>query len=562
MITNHKQFYSYIALAGMFLLASSTLLIWKQQKRTSGLLDELAKEIQLKKADLANLPAQSNTVSEAVEQGERRSVNWAGLPAQCKDSVVQVFTQAAEFNWLEPYKSPNHGEMYGSAFFINEEGELITNAHVINQSKAICIQVPSLGKARLDVDIIAVAPERDLALLRLQPQSLEKLKKTLKKVSYLTWGDADALRRGDKIMTLGYPLGQQFLKSTKGVVSGRQNLQTPMGQMHLIQIDAPINPGNSGGPSLNEYGEVVGVNSMAAPDAQNVGWIIPSPEVKLFLRQVKKGTPDPKTGIIFLRKPFLGIHYNYASESLTQFLGNPLPGGLYIFQVYEGSPLTKVGLKSGDMLYAINNYPVDVYGEMNVPWSEDKISLLDFISRIEWGDTVSLTYYRKGKKHEATFVLEPNKLLSVRRYYPGYEDIDYQVIGGLTLMELTINHIPLLLGASPELTRFVDIKNQIEPVLIVTNLFPDSQAARVHTLLPGTLIKEVNNIPVKTLGDLRKALSSGIKNDFLTIKTSNNIFAVLPMRVVLEDEKRLSRNYFYPINQTTQDLIQQLANLA
>ena len=550
MMNQKKHVYGLIATITFFVVVSGGFVLWRNQTKTDAFLHELAQELRIKAPDI-----KKTVTTEEIDKVAIKTTNWSDLPAQCKDSVVQVFTQAAEFNWLEPYKSPNHGEMYGSAFFISEEGDLITNAHVINQSKALSIQVPSLGKSRLDVDIIAVAPERDLALLRLQPQALEKLKKALGKVSFLKLGNADLLRRGDKIMTLGYPLGQQFLKSTKGVVSGRQNLQTPMGQMHLIQIDAPINPGNSGGPSLNDCGEVVGVNSMAAPDAQNVGWIIPSPEVALFLRQIKKGTADPKTGIILLRKPFLGIHYNYASENLTKFLGNPLPGGLYIFQIYEGSPLAKVGMKSGDMLYTINKYPVDVYGEMNVPWSEDKISLLDFVSRIEWGDKVSLTYYRNGTKHDTSFVLEPKKLLAVRRYFPGYEDIDYQVIGGLTVMELAINHIPLLLGISPELTRFIDIKNQVEPVLVVTNLFPDSQAARVHTLAPGTLIKEINNKEVKSLADFRKALFDGLKNDFLTIKTSNNIFAVLPMRVVLEDEKRLSRNYFYPLNETTQELI-------
>ncbi len=550
MMNQKKQLHIYIAFVVLCISFLGSFLLWKKQHKTESYIQELAQELRAKTPDIKKVNS-----TEDNDKIAPRVKNWSDLPAQCKDSVVQVFTQAAEFNWLEPYKSPNHGEMYGSAFFISEEGDLITNAHVINQAKALSIQVPSLGKSRLDVDIIAVAPERDLALLRLQPQALEQLKKSLHKVSYLKLGNADLLRRGDKIMTLGYPLGQQFLKSTKGVVSGRQNLQTPMGQMHLIQIDAPINPGNSGGPSLNESGEVVGVNSMAAPDAQNVGWIIPSPEVNLFLRQVKKGIPDPKTGIILLRKPFLGIHYNYASENLTKFLGNPLPGGLYIFQIYEGSPLAKVGMKSGDMLYTINNYPVDVYGEMNVPWSEDKISLLDFISRIEWGDKISLTYYRNGKKQNANFILEPKKLLSVRRYFPGYEDIDYQVIGGLTVMELSINHIPLLLGISPELTRFIDIKNQIEPVLVITNLFPDSQAAKVHTLAPGTLIKEINNKEVKSLADFRKALFDGLKNDYLTIKTSNNVFAVLPMRLVLQDEKRLSRNYFYFLNETTQELI-------
>lgn len=554
---NQKKYFSLfvITAVGVITLFLCSAEYWLSKKQDT--FDSLAVQLEEKTNALEKKINSLALLEKQKESATTKLFNWADLPAKYKNSVVQVFTQAAEFNWLEPYKSPNHGEMSGSAFFINQEGDLITNAHVINQAKAISIQVPSLGKCRLDVDIVAVAPERDLALLRLQPKSLEKLKQSLSKVSCLTLGDSDLLRRGDKVMTLGFPLGQQFLKSTKGIVCGRQNLQTLLGQMHLIQIDAPINPGNSGGPSLNEAGEVVGVNSLGALEAQNVAYIIPSVEVKLFLRQIKKHKPDEKTGIIFLRKPFLGLYYNYASESLTSFLGNPPPGGLYLFQIYSGSPLAKIGIQSGDMLYSINGYPLDVYGEMNVPWFDDKISLLDFMSRIEWGEKLDIVYYRKGKKHTASFTLEPSKLPAVRRFYPGYEDIDYQVIGGLTIMQLAINHIPLLLQAAPELTRFIDIKNQMDPVLIITNLFPDSQAARVHTLMPGTIIKEVNGKETKTLQELREALFDGLKTGFLTIKTSNNVFAALSMEAVIKDEPRLSRNYFYHINTVTQQLIDQ-----
>ncbi len=554
MLTEKKtSLYARVGISA--LLATGICYVWLQNRQIQKTVAQLQSNASGKQELINQSPETKQTQQTSTENSSEQFVNWSALPAKYKNSVVQVFNQAAEFNWLEPYKTPNHGEMYGSAFFINQEGDLITNAHVVSQSKALSVQVPSLGKARLDVDIIAVAPERDLALLRLQPHSLIKIEKELKKIIPLSFGNSDTIKRGDKVMALGYPLGQQFLKSTKGVVSGRQNIPTPMGQMHLIQIDAAINPGNSGGPSINYNGDVIGVNSMIAPDAQNIGWIIPSSEVQLFIKQARRTAPAKDSGIIFLRKPFIGIQYHHASDAIRTFLGNPAPGGLYIFHVYSGSPLTKIGLTAGDMLYSINNNAIDVYGEMNVPWSEDKISLLDFLTRLDWNDEISMTFYRKGKRHNVRFNLEPCKPLSVRRYYPGYEKIDYQVIGGLTIMELAINHIPLLLSICPELTRFADIKNQAEPTLVITNLFPDSHAARLHTLAPGTLIKEVNNQKVFTLADLRNALIAGVKSDFLTIKTSNDIFAALPLKELVKDERRLSSNYFYPLNQTTQKLL-------
>ena len=83
------------------------------------------------------------------------------------------------------------------------------------------------------------------------------------------------VRRSDEVLALGYPLGQQSLKSTTGVISGREQ--------HLIQMSAAINPGNSGGPLLNVNGEVVGINSAIIQGAQNVGYIIPINDLKMRL---------------------------------------------------------------------------------------------------------------------------------------------------------------------------------------------------------------------------------------------------------------------------------------
>src|SRR5262249_26829670 len=157
----------------------------------------------------------------------------------------------------------------------------------------------------------------DIALLRVKPAGLELIRSVLGGVPYMTFGDSDSIRRSDEVLALGYPLGQQSLKSTTGVISGHEQ--------HMIQISAAINPGSSGGPLLNEAGEVIGINAAGITEAQNVGYAIPVNDLKIVLPDLYKTK--------LLRKPFLGILYNNASEALTEYLGNPQPGGCYIVEV-------------------------------------------------------------------------------------------------------------------------------------------------------------------------------------------------------------------------------------
>ncbi|MCL4361181.1 trypsin-like peptidase domain-containing protein [Candidatus Dependentiae bacterium] len=469
--------------------------------------------------------------------------SWACLQPKVKDTVVQIFAHMAQINLLEPYKSPNQYEATGSGFFISED-KLITNAHVIDQAKAIYIQIPSFGKKRFTVQVVGISPERDLAVLQLQDKELQEIKKGLGKISHLTLGDSDSVHRADEIMALGYPLGQQSLKSTTGVVSGRE--------MHMIQISAPINPGNSGGPSLNCQGEVIGVNSAGIMEAQNVGYIIPSNEVKLFLKQIEQ---MPENGSIkLLRRPYLGILYNNASEELINYLGNPQPGGLYVVETIKGSPLQKAGILSGDMIYAINGHTIDIFGDVTVPGSEDKLSIVSYLSRLALGDDINLLVYRNGKKHKIKFKFEQVKT-GIGRIFPGYEDIDYEILGGMVLMQLSLNHLPLLVKVSPELARFADPKNQATPAVAITHIFPDSEALRSRALAVGGILSEINGQKIETLDDVRKAIKRSSSTGNLTIKTSEHVFTVLNFDQMLKDEKKLSATYFYPVSKTLQPLM-------
>lgn len=532
--------YFILAALGFLGLGFIAYRFHQREQHIDEVITALQKEIQATKVTADQTPCPSSLADVK---------SWGALQPQLKDSVIQVFSEIAEFNWLEPYKTPHQYGTSGSGFFINEDGQMITNAHVVDQAKSVTIQIPTFGKRRFDVDLIGVSPERDLALITLRPADLEIIKKALGRIPVLKMGNSDLVHRADEIMAIGYPLGQESLKSTIGVVSGPQHI---VGR-HMIQIDAAINPGNSGGPSVNCRGEVIGVNSASIPGAENVGYIIPSNEVKLFLHHVEHMEAAGK--IKFLRKPFLGVLFNPASESLIKFLGNPPPGGLYVAGTQKGSPLQKAGVEVGDMIYKIDGHDVDMFGEMSVPWTEDKISVIDYIARLMIGDKINLVTYRNGKQRKVSLAFQESELAPIRRMYPAYEKIRWEAIGGLVIEQLALNHLPTLIQVAPELTHYMEIQNQMEGALIITHVFPTSAASRSRTLGAGAVLKEVNGQSVKTLEDLENAMKKSIDTGFVTIKTNQNVFVVLPFDQILHDEEKLAQNFFYHISPIMRSLI-------
>jgi serine protease Do len=189
----------------------------------------------------------------------------------------------------------------GSGFLINKDGYAVTNNHVIQGETRIAavlyVNVPSgLSRRRIEnVEIVALNPFVDLALLKLTPPKDLKL-------NHVNLGSLDDLNAGDGVFAIGNPLGLERSVS-QGIVSTRnRNFE---GQIYL-QTDAAINPGNSGGPLFNLRGEVIGVTNMKASQGDNLGFAIPIPYVKDFLRNREAFSFDkenPNTGYRYLDPP-------------------------------------------------------------------------------------------------------------------------------------------------------------------------------------------------------------------------------------------------------------------
>lgn len=461
---------------------------------------------------------------------------WEKLQKNLQNTVIQLLVTCQERNVLQPYKVPKQGQCCGSGFIINEDGEIITNAHVVNGATSIMAQMPAFGKHQFEVDLVGIMPEKDVALLKFKSEDIEMIKNSLNKVPFLELGDSDTVARSQEILALGYPLGQQSLKSTTGVISGRET--------GMIQMSAPINPGSSGGPSLNCLGQVIGINTSSMMGSQNVNYIIPINDLKIFLKDLRAG------GLV--RKPYIGVYQSMATPELLKALKNPLPGGTYVVDVMTDSPLYNQ-LKTGDMIYEINGLAVDLYGEVSVPWSEDKVSTAEYISRLSVGEKVKMVVYRCGKKMNFECTFDRKKLLPIRQMYTEYEELPFEAFGGFVVMPLMLNHLPHLAPVVSSLAKYAEDKYQTEPLLVVTHVMPDSPAHRARLRLTGSILKKVNGQKVKTLVDLQKALQ--LSGEIITLETDDHILVAVDTQKVIHSEAGLSKLFGYTITPGMQQLL-------
>lgn len=473
---------------------------------------------------------------------------WGEIQLASQDAVVQVFAQVAGFNWEEPYKVEEQYENRGSGFLINENGFFITNAHVIEEAKFIWVYIPSLGRQPLYAEIVGVSPSQDIALLRLKEESLRVVRKHLNKTPYLELGDSDYLQNTESVLALGYPMGQHRLKSTTGIVSGRELIF----DRSFIQITTPINPGDSGGPVLNAQGKVMGIITAAMSHVQSIGYAIAINDLKIIL--------DELYVTKLLHKPSLGAGFMCSDDEKARFLNNPVPSGLYVSKVVAGSLCDKAGIQVGDMLYEFDGLPLDAYGDTEVPWSSEKISIYELLARVKIGAEISLVLYRKGTRLEKKFSLVFEHIFKIRQIYPDHERVGYETLGGMVIMELALNHIPLFGEDSPELFAYQLPENRLESRLIITHILPGSYTHQLSMIGAGDIIQEVNGKKIGTLAELQKSIVQSVENDFLTIKTELGAFVVFSLRKLLDDEARLCQDFVYPMSHTVQQLYKVVEN--
>ena len=236
----------------------------------------------------------------------------------------------------------------GSGCILDSKGYIITNQHVIGNEKDD-IYVTLYGGDVVKGSVIWANSNLDLAVIKINVAGLP----------VIPMGDSEALRIGEKAIAIGNPLGFEFQGTlTSGVVSGLNRTVEVNGvyMEDLIQTDASINTGNSGGPLLNGKGEVIGINTVKVESAEGIGFAIPINQIKPIINKVVE------TGEF--REPYLGV-LGY-DKAMTSYISSEImiDTGIYVYNVDNGSPADRVGIKKGDIILAVDDLDVDTLCEL------------------------------------------------------------------------------------------------------------------------------------------------------------------------------------------------------
>jgi len=343
----------------------------------------------------------------------------------------------------------------GSGVIVDaENGYVLTNHHVIRDGKEIIVTLKDGRK--LDAELVGSDAATDIALLKIKADNL----------TAMPLGDSDQLKVGDFVVAVGNPfgLGQTV---TSGIISalGRGGLNIE-GYEDFIQTDAPINPGNSGGALLTLDGKLIGINTaILTPVGGNIGigFAVPINMARAVMEQlIEHGE---------VRRGRLGIMIQDLTPDLAQALGLPRSAGALVARVEEGTPAERAGIRSGDVVIAVNGRPVSS--------SRD---LRNAIGLMRTGTKVELTILRDGKEETVTAVLDesqesPDRVRASR------------VPAGAELEELR-----------PGMSGY----GRVEGVA-VRRVAPGSPAARIG-LRSGDVILAVNREAVKSVAELQRAI--------------------------------------------------------
>jgi Do/DeqQ family serine protease len=233
----------------------------------------------------------------------------------------------------------------GSGVIVDAAGLVVTNNHVIEGADQVKVSLSD--KREFEAEMVLKDSRSDLAILRLKAQN--------ERFPALEFADSDALQVGDVVLAIGNPfaVGQTV---THGIVSAVARTQVGITDYQFfIQTDAAINPGNSGGALVDLGGKLVGINTAIfsrSGGSQGIGFAIPANMVKVVVASARSGGSTVK-------RPWLGARLQAVTPEIADSLGLKRPTGALIASVAPASPAARAGLKSSDLIVAIDGQPID-----------------------------------------------------------------------------------------------------------------------------------------------------------------------------------------------------------
>ena len=318
----------------------------------------------------------------AVVTDTERSI--ADVVEKVSPSVVSIMTevQSASFRGTTTQAGA------GTGIIVSSNGYIMTNNHVIDGAQSVEV-VTTDGTRYEDVRVVGSDPLNDIAFLKIA------------QVNDLTpaeIGNSSSIRIGQSVVAIGNALGQYQNTVTSGIISGTgrpvvaQSGNELESLTDLLQTDAAINSGNSGGPLLNMSGQVIGINTAVANDANGIGFAIPIDATKGLLEGLLE------TGEV--TKAYLGVNYVAITPDTRETYSLPVTRGAYVFTpdgsaVVEGSPADEAGIENKDIITKVGDSEVG-----------NPAGVASLIGQYRPGETVTLTVLRDGRTLTVDVTLE------------------------------------------------------------------------------------------------------------------------------------------------------------
>jgi serine protease Do len=400
---------------------------------------------------------------------------------------------------------------FGSGFVVQTEPYplFVTNEHVINNAKMVSLQLLLFGEQQWEAEVVSVCSKFDLALLVLRnpKEFTDTMKKKGIELKALKLAE-NVLPMGEDVVAMGFPLGQDALKISKGNFAGNEEVDGNI----CIQSTAPISPGSSGGPLLDSAGEkVVGVNFAKATQGENINYVIPAWRVTQLIKQHLHIQPKPEDGewkrlAVQVPNPELtAIEANAGLYALSKGCKK----GVFISKISDRSFFhgAEPAVPDQSFLVSANGVELDQFGMgLNGKYAADKVMYTDlFFMQDSLYEPVQFETCNNGTitKHKASRAWNSNYERGIRYVNePAFTDIEYEMFGDISIMEMTINHIAVVIQSDPGPARWLHPDLVSKPRLMINFVKPGSYAA--DFLVPGAAVSKVNGHEVYTLADLRK----------------------------------------------------------
>ncbi len=423
-----------------------------------------------------------------------------------RDSVVKIYSSLRSYDLVKPWQKQTSQEATGTGIVI-EGKRILTNAHVVSYASQVFVE-PNQSGEKFAATVEFSAPGIDLAVLKLEDETFFDKRLPLPRAEKLP-------EIKDPVTVYGYPTGGSSLSITKGIVSRIEFVGLGVHTMGLrIQIDAAVNPGNSGGPAMVDD-KMVGLTFSGVRGADNIGYIIPTEEVDLFLKNIADGKYD--------YKPMMGDQLQtLENEALRRKLGFQKKSiGVVVHEPESNDP--NYPLKKWDVITKIGDHEIDNVFMAKVR-DNLRVNFRYFIQTLEKDGKVPLTLVRDGKEMtvELPVTVNSDELFQpLQGRYPSYFIYGPMVFSAASaeFAGAVARGSQAFLGAigSPLVLRQGDKKAfpGEEIVIVASPMFPH-RIGKGYGNPFGKVVKEVNGVKIKNLKHLVETLRDA-KDKYIVI---------------------------------------------